>query len=389
VTHRSFFAVVLAVGAAPVLAQSYDELVERRNAPKPWSSVLQVEAGAIGTATWQNHSPIGKDDEISWDGNIWYLDDKVGSRRGGLEAYAGRDGLYGSYTDGQLVGDDTVTRVELRARPWMFYRDGFYRDGQFDDNGLYEGSDWEAYVGFGREAQDGLYIELGPFYRRLDFDRSGFTAPNFTIPEDYAAYGGRLYIEQSSVQIEKRSGMPRNGFVLTLIGEREWNDSSGEIGVDGGFETELPSAVWRARGRLEWYIPGSDEVTFEVFARAGWQDEKDRVENFQGQRPLGSLWADAQLRMRWQVARSITLTPFAHLQYSRVLEEDGGSSTKDFFFGGGAETYIHFSDWLSLHGWYSYLDNDSRPSISIDRDIHGEHMFYLGMVVRLGATRSR
>ena len=55
--------------------------------------------------------------------------------------------------------------------------------------------------------------------------------------------------------------------------------------------------------------------------------------------------------------------------------------------GGGAEAYWHLGDALSLHGYYSYLDNENRPSIRIDQDLRGQHMFYLGMVVRLGAAR--
>jgi hypothetical protein len=70
-----------------------------------------------------------------------------------------------------------------------------------------------------------------------------------------------------------------------------------------------------------------------------------------------------------------------------VVDETGFDSTKDFFFGGGVESYWHLGDSISLHGWYSYLDNENRPSIRIDRDVHGEHMFYLGMVVRFASTR--
>lgn len=377
---------------APVAAQSFVDLTDLRNGARPYASVLQIEAGAIGAtaSSGEDNLPgIGAADDISWDGRVYYRDESVGARRGTLEGYAGRDGLFGGFTDGKLVGDDTLTRFEVRARPWMFYRDGFYRGDHFFANGIYEGKDYEGYIGFGREAQQGLYVELGPFYRKLDFDRSRATPSTFTIPADYAAYGGRLYLEQSTMQMDRRRGMPRDGYVLTITGEREWNDSKGEFGATAGsgFTTSLPSAVWRVRGRLEWYVPSSDAATWEIFATGGWHDEKDRVQNFEGQRPLGNQWADAQLRLRFHLGQSMTLTPFVHGQYSRVLKEDGSSSTKDFFVGGGVETYIHLSDALSIHGWYSYLDSENRPSIRIDEDVHGEQMFYLGMIVRFGSQR--
>ena len=196
-----------------------------------------------------------------------------------------------------------------------------------------------------------------------------------------------MYLEQHSVQMDRRRGVPRDGFVLSVIGEREWNDSNTLFGVTDAFETELPKAVWRVRGRLEWYIPGSDQVTWEIFANGGWQDRSDRVYNTEGQKPLGSQWADAQLRLRLYLSESFVLIPFGHAQYSRVQRQFGDGSTKDFFLGAGAETYLHFSDTISLHGWYSFLDNENRPSILVDEDLHGEHMFYLGMVVRIGAAR--
>lgn len=374
------------LASAPLFGQSFTELTEARNPVRPWSSVFQVEAGAIASFAKDDDPVRGLDDEISWDGSVYYRDEAFSSRRGTLEAYAGRDGLFGSFTDGKLVGDDTVTRFEVRARPWMFYRDAFYRGDQLVPNGYYDGSDYEGYIGFGREAQQGLYVELGPFYKKLSFDRSDLTPVTFTIPTDYAAYGGRLYLEQSTVQLDRRRGMPRDGYTFTITGEREWNDSDGAFGT-AGFSTVLPSAVWRARGRLDWYIPSSDTTCWEVFAQGGWQDEKDRIQNSEGQRPLGNQWADAQVRLRIGAGQSMTLTPFFHAQYSNVLDEFGTDSERKFFFGGGLETYIHFSDALSLHAWYSYLDNENRPSVRIDEDVHGEQMVYIGMVLRLGASR--
>ena len=54
---------------------------------------------------------------------------------------------------------------------------------------------------------------------------------------------------------------------------------------------------------------------------------------------------------------------------------------------GGVETWIHFGQTLSLHGWYQYVDNEQRPTIRIDEDVRGENMFYLGMIVRIGGQR--
>ncbi|MBL8731999.1 MAG: hypothetical protein JNN13_06490 [Planctomycetes bacterium] len=372
--------------AAPAFAQSFVDLAEARRGSHPYSSLLQIEAGAIGTLADSKDSTVGLDDTISWDGSAYYYDEAFGSRRSTVEAYAGRDGLFAGFQDGKIVGDDTVTRFELRARPWLFYRDGFYRGDTLVRNGFYEGSDYEGYLGFGREAQQGLYIELGPFYRKLRFRGSELTPPSFTLPEDYSAYGARIHVEQNTLQMDRRRGLPQEGFVVTVMGEREWNDSGPAFGA-GGFATELPDAVWRARGRLEWYVPASDQATWEIYAHGGWQDEKDRVQNTEGQRPLGNIWGQGQLRLRLHLGESISLTPFGELQYTRTLDETAAINDQKWFFGAGVETYVHFSDSLSAHAWYSWVDNENRASVEIGEDVHGQQMFYVGMVLRIGATR--
>ena len=169
--------------------------------------------------------------------------------------------------------------------------------------------DYESYMGFGREAQDGLYIEFGPYYRQHEFAPSSLTNPGFQVPGDFTAYGARAYLEQRAIQMDRRSGMPQQGFVLTLTGEREWNDSEGTFGLvaAGGEGAQLPASLWRARGRLEWYVPQSDALTWEIFAYGGMQDPRDRIFNSEGQRPLGYEWADAQLRLRWLIGRSISV----------------------------------------------------------------------------------
>lgn len=373
--------------AAPLAAQSFADMIEQRKSAQPFAKVLQIEAGAIGTEPDDGNVDTGLDRDVSWDARVWYRNEAFGSRRGTLEAYAGRDGLFAGFQDGKLVGDDTVTRFEFRGRPWVFYRDAFYRDDQLVPNGLYDGRDWEGYLGFGKETQ-GLYIELGPYYRKLDFQRSDLTAApsQFTIPDGFNAYGLRAYLEQSTLQFDRRRGSVREGYALTLCGEREWNDSQGEFG-SAAFLTELPSAVWRLRGRLDWYIPATESICWEVFASGGWHDEKDRLQNTDGSRPLGNQWGDVQVRLRFDLGQSFSLAPFVQGQFSRTLAEDGFGSDKNLFYGGGAEFYLHLADPLSLHGWYSYLDNENRPSIRIDEDLRGQHMFYLGMVLRLSSTR--
>ena len=47
---------------------------------------------------------------------------------------------------------------------------------------------------------------------------------------------------------------------------------------------------------------------------------------------------------------------------------------------------LHFSETVSMNAWYSYLDNESRPPVGIANDVHGQNMFFVGFVLRIGAT---
>jgi hypothetical protein len=376
--------------AGPLLAQSYVDLTEARQGPTPYRSVLQVEGGAIGSLADSNDPDLGLDDDVSWDGRAYWRNGSVGSRKAVLEAYGGRDGFVGSWQDAKLVGDETITRVELRARPWMFYRDGFYDDrDRLRPNGFYEGSDYEAYLGFGKDLRQGLFLEFGPYYRRLQFADRTYTpgtVDTFRLPDDHAAYGGRVYVESADVQFDRRRIAPRAGYVLTFVGEREWNDSDAEFGSDV-YATRLASAYWRVRGRLEWYVPATDDICWEAFVHGGWQDDKDRLQNTEGQRPLGSQWGDARVRLRFHVSNALWVAPYGQVQYSRTLTEDGFGASKNFFLGGGVESVWNLGDAVAVRALWSYVDNDNRPSIRVDRDVHGEQMFYVGMMVRLGAVR--
>ncbi|MCA8977180.1 MAG: hypothetical protein KDC98_20835 [Planctomycetes bacterium] len=372
--------------AVPAMAQSLADLTEVRNPTLPYQSLFEVEAGLNGSIATEEAPQVGLENGYGWDGHVYYRDESMGNGKGTLVGYAGRDGLYAGLIDGNIVGDQTVSRLEIRARPWQFYRDGYYNGSSFAPRGIYEGSDYEGYLGFGREVSPGLYSEVGPYYRDHTFSQSDLTPGSFQIPNGFAAYGLRIALEQNTTQLDRRRGTPRGGGVATITAEQEWNDSSGPIG-DTSYSTELPSQVWRVRGRYEWYSPSSDDTVWEVFVRGAWSDRKDRIQNFEAQRPLGHQWADGSLRFRMHLGEYWILTPYVQGQWSRVVGATGGSSTSEVFFGGGVETFLHLSDSISMHGWYSYLDNESRPTIRVDKDMHGEHMFYLGLVMRFGGRR--
>jgi hypothetical protein len=116
-------------------------------------------------------------------------------------------------------------------------------------------------------------------------------------------------------------------------------------------------------------------------------DETDRIVNYDATRPQGDIYGDAQLRYRFALGDWMSVSPFVQGQYVQAVGEDGAGGGDEFFYGGGAEAFLHFSDIISLNAWYSYLNNESRPSVSIQDDIHGEHMFYAGMILRFGGSR--
>ena len=249
-----------------------------------------------------------------------------------------------------------------------------------------EGTDYEAYLGFGREAAQDLFVEFGPYYRRNQFNANDQTAPTFTVPDDYAAYGIRIFLEHNTVQVDRRTGMARDGFILTVALEREWNNSDAGFGT-AVWTSPLPSAVFRGRGRMEWYIPSGTESAFEIFVTGAMADETDRIVNYDATRPQGHIYGDLQLRYRLPLGDWMSVSPFGHLQYVQAVAENGSGGDDEFFLGGGAEAFVHLGENVSLNAWYSYLDNESRPSVSIQKDIHGEHMFYAGMILRLGGSR--
>lgn len=378
---------LLCVLAPCPLAQSYDDLTFVRNRPSPYTSLIQVRAGVLGAVPLDKDEPIGLESKLGFDGHVYYRSDQFGGRDAQIQAYAGRDGAYVGVLEGALLGRGNWSRLELSTRYFPFYRDGFYNDSDFVPTGRYEGNDYNIGLAINREAAEDLRIEIGGFYRRNSFDRNENTATDYVIPDDYNAYGGRVWVEHNTLQLNRATGRPDSGFILTLAAEKEFNDSDGRFGTTGIFESTLPSSVWRARGHLEWLFPQSDTSTWEVFVDGSFSDRKDRVYNSDAQKPIGFLWFDAELRYRFDVGRSLTLAPLAKGQYVQSVRESGSGSDSNTFFGGGLDAALNVGDNISLIAEYSFLSNPSRPPVSATSDAFGEHRFFLGMEVRFAGQR--
>ena len=368
-------------------AQSYRDLTFVRGRPSAYSSVLQARAGVLAGFPSDETPAIGLEDKVGWDGHVYYHQDRFGERQAVLDAYAGRDGAYFGVVEGELLGQETQSRLELTARYFPFYREGFYRGDHFIPTGRYEGFDYGARLTVAREVAENVRFETGGFYRRMTFDRNEDTAINFSIPDDYNAYGGVLLLEHNTLVLDRVTGRPDHGFILTAGVEREWNNSSALVGIPGVFASKLPSAVWRGRGHLEWYLAQSQTTTWEVEIDGSISDDEDRVYNSDAQKPIGHLWVDGSLGFRVELGLAFWVTPYGKAQFVKVLQDSGVGSQDELFFGGGVAAGYEAADNISILFDYSFLSNESREPISATEDTFGEHQLFLGLEARFGATR--
>jgi len=356
-----------------------------RNQPYPWASVFQVRAGLRGGVPEDKDVSVGLEDDTSFDGHLYWRARRIGDRTD-MDAYLGRDGAYLGLVDSAVVGDGTSSRLELSTRYYPFWREGYYRGDSFVPTGRYEGQDYEARLGFAQTAGEDMLIELGPFYRRYTFDANEQTAASYVVPDGFNAYGVRLTAEQSTLQLSNANGRPEQGFIMTIVAEREQNDSKGAFGVPGVWEGELPSGVWRGNAHLEWYFPSSQWTFWELVFDGRLSDREDRIANYEAQRAPGHLTVDAELRFRMDWG-SAAITPFAKGQFLRIAEEAGVGSDQKVFFGGGLDFRWDFGDAFTFVTEYSYLNNEFREPIGIDIDQYGEHMFFVGAEIRFGGQR--
>lgn len=366
-------------------APSYRDFEVVRNRPWPYVSALTVRAGLAGVIAADENKSIGREDDFAPDGFVWYRTDQFTSNQSNLDAYVGRDGAIVSIVQEELT-EGSSGRLEIGARYFPFYREGYYRGDDWVPTGQYDSMDYGAYLGFSTAVGEGATLEIGPFYRRYEFDRSDLTGPGYAIPEDFNAYGARLYFEQSTLQIDPQRSLPYSGFLATLRGEYERNDSNETFGT-ALWATRLPTAFWRGLLHLEWYFPTEGSSVWELRVDGEINDDKDRIHIYDAQKPIGEYWGDATVGYRLELARGLYLTPFGQLQYTKTADESGLGSGDDFWFGGGARFRFDLSDQITVLGDYSYLNNANRPSISYDQDVFGEHQFFVGAEVRFGASK--
>src|SRR5690606_26381836 len=362
----------LASTASVLAAQSYSDLTLVRNRKNEGDELLQVRAGiGIGAPSGSEDESIGLESVVAPHGHVYFRKRNFTAQRAVLLAYAGFDGFYAVAKDDPQLGGQAQSRLELFGRIWPFYREGFYRDGDFVPTGRYEGEDYGVAIATSRLVDQDFRVEVGAFYRRYQFEENGTTAPNYIVPDDFNGYGLRLTLEHQTLTLERDTGRPNGGFLFALSVEREQNDSDQRFGTVGVFESELPSGLWRGRGHLEWYFPHTETSTFAFMLDGSLADEEDRVHNADASKPIGNMWFDAQIRWRIALGSALTVTPFLSGQFVRALRETGSGSDNEVFFGGGLDVRFDASDALSFFASYSYLDNESRPTISPTRDTLG------------------
>ncbi|MBK8979401.1 MAG: hypothetical protein IPM29_26175 [Planctomycetes bacterium] len=377
---------LVAVGIAGVLpaqwyrASGYRDLELARDRPQPASSFLRLRGAATYTLPQDADESVGRTDEFSGYGSVLYHDDAVGDRKSTIDAYAGTDGALLGVREHFDPGSSAI--LEVSARYFPYYREGFYDGDDFVATGRYEGFDWGAYLGLATQSE-GYTFELGPFYRHYSFSRGDDTAPQYVIPDDYDAFGGRLHLEQSTLQLDRTYRRPVDGFLTAVRVEFEWNTSQGRFGTDI-WKSELPDAFWRGFGHLEWYFPtGDGAVEFQL--DGGVAAAEDRIWAFDAQKPTGHWFGDARLGYRFDLG-GFSFAPYGNLLFTHTIDEVGSDSTDDFWFGGGVKMDWMLDESLSLWGEYSYLNNANRPSISFQNDVWGEHQFFLGLELTFGGS---
>jgi len=361
---------------------TYQDLVLVRNRPWAKKTFLEVRGGLLGGLPSGVDKLRQAEDTFGFGGHVFYHQERAFGRQGALDAYAGRDGAYVGLTEGDPSQQRGYSRLELFGRQWgQFIREGFYRSGDFVPVGLYRNTDWRARLSFATQFAQSVRGEIGAFYGQNRFKTYSRTDPAFTIPDDYNVYGFHVILEDNKLQVDPVTYLTTQGYVLSVLVEREWNSSNRLFGI-AGRQSALPSAVVRANAHLEWYFPYTNQSTWIITVDGSISPEDDRIRIYDASKPVGETYLDGRIDYRILLGDKLSVTPGVRAQWVRIRDEFGTTKTSEFFLGGQVEARFDMSESLAITLEYSYLSNESREPVSLSRDSIGEQRLFFGFEFR-------
>ncbi len=375
-------------GGAAARAQDVLELTEIRNPPRFTPTMGFIRAGY----TFSFPSGEDKDREKRGDSfpdlSFYYITDKMFGKPANFTFYGGREGFYTSMGQPAFNLRGVRTRMEFWYRPWTFYREGFYDGDEFVPTLQYKGKEFRGRLGvlFPATARGNTFAEVAAYGGKNFFSRDSQTrdpSTLYTIPDNFKVAGVRVSLETGKIQYDRYTGLPKGGALLTVWGEREVNDSDADFGTPG-WESSLPSKIWRAGGRLSYYYPADKDQVVEFHALGRYFDKEDRILTYDASKPIGNRFGQATLGYRWHLSGSMYVLPFLSAQYIRLADEFDQSQKEKFFFGGGLSFRWSLGKKVNLYMDYSYLSNESREPVGIRKDYFSEHRFSAGVEITFG-----
>ncbi|PIE25617.1 MAG: hypothetical protein CSA62_00775 [Planctomycetota bacterium] len=372
--------------SAPALTQGHKpnfyDLTTVRN--RTWAKDTWAEVrvgGLMNLPESENKARFTTEETLPF-GSVYYRQRSAFGQESRLDGYVGVDGIYGSITEGDPAKDARYSRIEFEAKQWASYhREGFYDGDDFVPTAIYERNYWKGRLSFAMQFTESIKGEAGPFFGQNRFDRNKQTPSGYKLPDGHNAYGFHFRAEDNTLQYDPRTLLPMAGYIATIWGEREWNDSSGDLGF-GGRLRELPKSLWRAGAHLELYVPYTHTGAFIFQADGGWCAEDDYLYMHDAGKPIGEIWVDLRLDYRQLFGSFLSVTPGIRGQWVRLHDEFFGKSKNKFFFGFQLEARVDFSESWGISAEYSYLQNASREAFSVDEDKLGEHRVFVGVEFR-------
>jgi hypothetical protein len=308
---------------------------------------------------------IRREDEAGIVGSVYYRQRNAIGRENRLDVYAGIDGIYASITEGDPQKDANYTRLEVEARQWAsYYREGYYDGDDFTPTAVFDHTFWKARLSYSTQLSETIRGEAGPFFGQHSFDRSSRTPAAYQLPDDHNVYGVHVRVEDSTLQYDKRTLLPQAGYLASAWFEREWNDSSADIGFAGNRQS-MPEAVWRGGGHLEYYVPYTNTGAFVLEADGAWFADNDYVQIHSTDKPVGEIWVDVRLDYRQLLGDYLTIKPGIRGQWIRLHDQLFQSSDDEFFYGAQLEVRLDLGESFSIPAGIQLLA-EREPGVVFD-----------------------